>query len=61
MTKICLILGDQLSGALSAFREIDKHHDVVFFCEVADEATYVSHQPKKIAFLFSASATLPKS
>ncbi|PWY54336.1 cryptochrome/photolyase family protein [Legionella qingyii] len=54
MTKLCFILGDQLSETLSALSEINMHDDVVLMCEVTEEATYVSHHPKKIAFLFSA-------
>lgn len=54
MTKLCFILGDQLSESLSSLAVIDKQNDVVFLCEVMEEATYVAHHPKKIAFLFSA-------
>lgn len=54
MTKLCFILGDQLSESLSSLAVIDKQDDVVFLCEVMEEATYVAHHPKKIAFLFSA-------
>ncbi len=54
MTKLCFILGDQLSESLSSLAAIDKHKDLIFLCEVTEEATYVAHHPKKIAFLFSA-------
>lgn len=54
MTKLCFILGDQLSDSLPSLALIDKHDDIVFLCEVMEEATYVAHHPKKIAFLFSA-------
>ncbi len=54
MNRLCFILGDQLSESLSSLAVIDKHDDVVFLCEVMEEATYVAHHPKKIAFLFSA-------
>lgn len=54
MTKLCFILGDQLSDLLPSLALIDKQDDMVFFCEVMEEATYVAHHPKKIAFLFSA-------
>lgn len=53
MTRLCFILGDQLCEEMSSLNAIDKH-DVVFLCEVMEEATYVKHHPKKIAFLFSA-------
>ncbi len=54
MTKLCFILGDQLSESLSSLAVINKHEDTIFLCEVKEEATYVAHHPKKIAFLFSA-------
>ncbi|KTC73809.1 Deoxyribodipyrimidine photolyase-related protein [Legionella birminghamensis] len=54
MTKLCFILGDQLSESLSSLTAINKKDDLVFLCEVMEEATYVAHHPKKIAFLFSA-------
>ena len=53
MSTICLILGDQLSRSLSSLQAIDKKKDTVMLCEVYEEATYVRHHPKKIAFLFS--------
>jgi len=49
-----LILADQLSESLASLKEADKKSDVIFFCEVMKEATYVPHHPKKIAFLFAA-------
>ncbi|PRY91475.1 deoxyribodipyrimidine photolyase-related protein [Donghicola tyrosinivorans] len=52
--RLILVLGDQLSMDMSALREGDKETDVVVMAEVADEATYVKHHPKKIAFLFAA-------
>ena len=52
--RLVLVLGDQLSPELSALREADRERDVVVMAEVMDEATYVDHHPKKIAFLFSA-------
>lgn len=48
------VAGDQLSHGLAALRDIDPAHDVVVMFEVMDEATYVQHHKKKIAFLFSA-------
>lgn len=54
MTKLCFIFGDQLSESLSSLVAINKNEDLVFLCEVREEATYVAHHPKKIAFLFSA-------
>ena len=54
MVKLVLVLGDQLSPELSALRAADKASDIVVMAEVADEASYVAHHPKKIAFLFAA-------
>lgn len=48
------VLGDQLSLNLTSLRAGDKARDIVVMAEVADEATYVRHHKKKIAFLFSA-------
>lgn len=53
MTVLRLILGDQLSASISSLRDVGAE-DVVLMCEVMEEATYVPHHPKKIAFLFSA-------
>lgn len=54
MPSLRLILGDQLSHEISALSDIDIENDVVMLCEVMEEATYVRHHKKKIAFLFSA-------
>ncbi|SHF58246.1 deoxyribodipyrimidine photolyase-related protein [Loktanella atrilutea] len=54
MVNLILVLGDQLSDNLSALRAGDRDSDVVVMAEVADEASYVKHHPKKIAFLFAA-------
>ena len=54
MTALRLILADQLSESLASLQELDKASDTVMFCEVMEEAGYVPHHPKKIAFLFSA-------
>jgi len=52
--RLVLVLGDQLSPNIAALREADKTTDTVLMAEVADEANYVPHHPKKIAFLFAA-------
>lgn len=49
-----LILGDQLSHDIAALQDADKDHDIILMAEVMEEATYVKHHKKKIAFLFSA-------
>ncbi|KPP83795.1 MAG: deoxyribodipyrimidine photolyase-related protein [Rhodobacteraceae bacterium HLUCCA08] len=54
MTRLVLVLGDQLTPDSAALRAADKARDVVVMAEVADEAGYVPHHPKKIAFLFAA-------
>ena len=58
---MCLVLGDQLSVDLSSLQKVDKSRDVVFMCEVWNEATYVKHHKKKIGFLFSAMRHFAKS
>ncbi|MGI3183827.1 cryptochrome/photolyase family protein [Nioella aestuarii] len=52
--RLVLVLGDQLTPTVAALRKADKTRDVVVMAEVADEAGYVPHHPKKIAFLFAA-------
>jgi deoxyribodipyrimidine photolyase-related protein len=54
VTTLRLILADQLSPTVSSLQGLDKSRDIVMLCEVADEARYVKHHQKKIAFLFSA-------
>jgi deoxyribodipyrimidine photolyase-related protein len=54
MGHLRVILGDQLSHSITSLVQCDKAHDVILMCEVWDEATYVAHHKKKIAFLFSA-------
>jgi deoxyribodipyrimidine photolyase-related protein len=54
VTRLILVLGDQLTDTLSALEAADKTSDVVVMAEVSEEATYVQHHPKKIAFIFAA-------
>ena len=54
MTRVVLVLGDQLTKELSALRAADKSNDTVMMAEVSDEASYVQHHPKKIALIFAA-------
>ena len=51
--KLRLILGDQLSVSISSLSDVSKD-DLILMCEVRQEATYVKHHKKKIAFVFSA-------
>ncbi|MDQ2094636.1 cryptochrome/photolyase family protein [Rhodobacteraceae bacterium 10Alg 79] len=53
MSRLILVLGDQLSSDLSALRAAEAG-DVVVMAEVRDEASYVPHHPKKIALIFAA-------
>jgi len=51
---LILILGDQLSLAISSLAKADRTSAIILMAEVAEEAAYVRHHKKKIAFLFSA-------
>jgi len=52
--NLILVLGDQLSAGLSSLRAGDPVRDRVLMVEVAEEATYVRHHKRKIAFIFAA-------
>ena len=54
MKTLRLILGDQLSKSISSLKDYNPDTDIILMCEVWNEATYVKHHKKKIAFLFSA-------
>ncbi len=54
MANLILVLGDQLSPRLSSLAAGTPGVDRVLMAEVAEEATYVRHHKKKIAFVFSA-------
>lgn len=54
MSVLRVILGDQLSAQLDIVAGAEKGVDVFLLAEVIEEATYVRHHVKKIAFLFSA-------
>ncbi|WP_298969491.1 cryptochrome/photolyase family protein [uncultured Roseobacter sp.] len=53
MSRLVLVLGDQLSMGLSALRQADRDSDIVVMAEVAEETSYVKHHPKKIALIFA--------
>ncbi|MDB5414199.1 MAG: cryptochrome/photolyase family protein [Rubritepida sp.] len=53
MARLRFVLGDQLTRNLSSLRDLEDG-DVVLMVEVDEEATYVRHHQRKIAFLFSA-------
>lgn len=52
--NLILVLGDQLTPTLSSLVAGDPARDRVLMAELHDEATYVRHHKKKIAFVFSA-------
>ncbi|MEQ8585412.1 MAG: cryptochrome/photolyase family protein [Thalassobaculaceae bacterium] len=54
MAILRFVLGDQLDREISSLADIDPDEDVVLMVEVADEATYVPHHPKKIALILAA-------
>ena len=51
--NLIVILGDQLTSSLSSLAAGDATQDRVLMAELHDEASYVRHHQKKIAFLFS--------
>jgi deoxyribodipyrimidine photolyase-related protein len=53
LARLHFVLGDQLTRNLSSLRDLQPG-DLVLMAEVNDEATYVLHHQRKIAFLFSA-------
>ncbi len=54
MGNLIFVLGDQLTPTLSSIAAGDPARDRILMAELHDEATYVRHHKKKIAFLFSA-------
>ena len=54
MRNLIYVLGDQLSLNISSLQGADPAQDVVLMAEVMEEATYVKHHKKKIAFIFAA-------
>ncbi|GGB48218.1 (6-4) photolyase [Roseibium aquae] len=54
MRNLIFILGDQLSFGITSLEGADPDRDHILMAEVADEATYVPHHKKKIAFVFAA-------
>lgn len=54
MSCLRIILWDQLSHEISSLNGCNKSEDTIFLCETIEEATYVKHHKKKIAFLLSA-------
>ena len=54
MSTLRLVLGDQLSLSLASLQHCDKAKDWLLMAEVREEAQYVKHHKKKIAYVFSA-------
>lgn len=54
MKILRLIMADQLSHSVSSLSDINPDLDIILMCEVWNEAIFVKHHKKKIAFLFSA-------
>ncbi|NOT41393.1 MAG: cryptochrome/photolyase family protein [Alphaproteobacteria bacterium] len=54
MSRLRIILGDQLSFEMSALVDLDPARDIVLMMEVMDENTYVSHHKQKIVLILSA-------
>jgi len=54
LTVLRVILGDQLSGDLTALAGIDPARDIVLMMEVAAESTIVRHHKQKIVLILSA-------
>ena len=52
--QLILVLGDQLTSVISSLHSGSRNVDTVLIAEVAEEASYVRHHKKKIAFVFSA-------
>lgn len=53
MPALRLVLGDQLTASISSLTDWEEG-DLILMCEVMEEATYVRHHKKKLAFVFSA-------
>lgn len=54
VSALRLVLGDQLSLSLASLRDASARDDIIVLAEVMEEARYVPHHKKKLAFLFSA-------
>jgi deoxyribodipyrimidine photolyase-related protein len=54
VSRLILVLGDQLCEDIAALSAADKTDDVIVMAEVMAEGEYVPHHPKKIALILSA-------
>lgn len=54
VTRLILVLGDQLSDGMSSLRQADPTNDVIVMAEVMAEGSHVPHHPQKIAMILAA-------
>jgi deoxyribodipyrimidine photolyase-related protein len=54
VSRVVLVLGDQLTPDIAALRAADRAADTVVMAEVMGEAGSVGHHPQKIALIFAA-------
>ncbi len=54
VTRLVLILGDQLTPGIAALKAADPARDIVVMAEVQAEGTYAPHHSQKIALIFAA-------
>ena len=54
VTRLVLVLGDQLTPDIAALKGADSTRDVVVMAEVRAEGTYAPHHPQKIALILTA-------
>jgi deoxyribodipyrimidine photolyase-related protein len=54
VTRLVLILGDQLTDSIAALKAATPAQDIVVMAEVMAEGRYVAHHPQKIALVLAA-------
>lgn len=54
MKTLRVLFGDQLSQSISSLEGGDISQDIILMCESWEEATFVQHHKKKLAFILSA-------
>lgn len=54
MSRLVLLLGDQLTRSISALDGFDPARDRILMAEVVSEATYVRHHKQKLVMVFAA-------
>ncbi|NRA73466.1 MAG: cryptochrome/photolyase family protein [Rickettsiales bacterium] len=53
MGNLIVILWDQLSHTISSLKDFRPNQDNILICETIEDATYVKHHKKKLAFILS--------